>query len=95
MAFSIGDRVRPKTPAGLTLANLPVNGEYKQRRGEACVFRGIGAILAKETCVIDYDAWDALDGCPVYDLGQVEYTSYLVRCDAGTGWAGESALDPV
>lgn len=90
--FKIGDRVQPKTPAGLCLADCAVSGEYKQVRNTACVFLGTGVIVAKETRVIDYDQWDELEGVERYNIGQVEFTSYLVRCDAGEGWAGIGAL---
>jgi hypothetical protein len=45
--------------------------------------------------VIDYDEWDreaGLLGHDAYNIGQVEYTSYLIECDAGVGWAGEGAI---
>ena len=105
--ITVGTIVCPKTPAGLCLANVPVNGEFEQKRETVCVFTGQGKVLRVESCIIDYDSWpapepepdfagdgeDELEGetCD-YRLGKVEYLNCLVECDAGTGWAGAGAL---
>lgn len=93
--MKLGDKVTPKTPCGLILADCPINGEYKQHRKDICVFRGIGVIVDQSECVIDYDIWDELSGNEpdaLYKAGQVPYVNYLIRCDAGIGWAGAGAL---
>ena len=93
--FKIGDVVTPKCPAGLWLADRAPTGAYIDPRVDACIFTGRGTVTAVSTCVIDYDEWDreaGLLGHDAYNIGQVEYTSYLIECDAGVGWAGEGAI---
>jgi len=97
--FKNGDVVTPKCPAGLWLSDRAPTGAYQQVRKNVCVFQGVGTIVARKSCVIDYDEWDRRaaegEGEVDYNLGQVKYTSYLVECDSGTGWAGEGAIVPV
>lgn len=93
--MDIGDSVTPVTPAGLWLADCPVDGTFEQKRENVCVFKGIGEILERKDCVIDYDAWDEqdTDSNEKYNIGKVvHYTNYLIRCSAGTGWAGQGAI---
>lgn len=92
--MKVGSIVTPKTPAGLWLADAPITGEYKQQRNNVCVFSGSGIIVAVSECIIDYDEWDRSNGTFVEELaaGKVKYRNCLVRCEAGTGWAGEGAL---
>lgn len=92
MKFTIGSVVTPVTAAGLWLADTPVNGERKQCRKNVCVFGGTGTVLAVSTCVVDYDEWDLQEYGIAYNLGRAEYTSYLIQCEAGVGWAGEGAI---
>lgn len=94
--MNIGDYVTPVTPAGLWLADCPVDGTFKQERENVCVFKGIGEILEQKDCVIDYDAWDEqdTDSNEKCDIGKVHYTNYLIRCSAGIGWAGQGAIYP-
>jgi len=92
--MNIGDKVIPKTPAGLWLADVPTNGEYNQITKEVCVFTGIGTVIDVFDCVIDYDEWDRQkdDDDVKYDIGKVEYRSCLVQFEGGQGWAGSGAL---
>ena len=92
--MKIGDKVTSKTKAGLWLADVPVNGEAKQQRNSVCVFKGIGVIVSAQETLIDYDKYDAEsdDDLTHESIGVVTYRNYLVRCDAGVGWAGEGAL---
>ena len=43
--MDIGDSVTPITPAGLCLADCPVDGTFEQKRENVCVFKGIGEII--------------------------------------------------
>lgn len=86
--MKVGDTVIPKTPAGLWLADMPVNGLYNQKRNNVCVFNGIGKILKIEYVIIDYNAWSSI----YKGIGKVKYQNCLVKCDSGTGWAGSGAL---
>lgn len=93
--MDIGDSVTPVTPAGLWLADCPVDGTFKQKRENVCVFKGVGEIIGIKDCVIDYDAWDeqnTVDSVIGYNIGKVHYKSYLIRCSAGIGWAGQGAI---
>lgn len=93
--MNVGDKVSPKTPAGLWLADVPVDGEAKQIRKSVVVFRGVGTVIAVSDCVIDYDQWEAEDDDSdgLYTgIGKVDYRSCLVQFDDGEGWAGEGAL---
>ena len=96
--MNIGDKVTPKTPAGLWLAKVPVNGEYDQQRETTVVFSGVGEVIDTASCVIDYDEWDTISssilGRPEYEnkIGKVTYHSVLIRADNGEGWAGVGAL---
>lgn len=93
--MKIGDKVTPKTPAGLWLADVPVDGEAKQQRKSVCVFRGVGTIIASQETLIDYDKWDAEsddDDIKYESIGVITYQNYLIKCDGGEGWAGEGAL---
>lgn len=84
------NRVKPKSHA-LELADVPVNGEYKQKRNVTCVFKGIGKILKTQVTTIDYDTWGNLYA----KIGKIEFVNCFVKCDAGEGWAGEGALVPI
>ena len=57
--MNIGDKVSPKTVAGLWLADVPVNGQVKQQRKSVCVFNGVGTIIDFHDTIIDYDTWDS------------------------------------
>jgi hypothetical protein len=95
--MNIGDKVMPKTAAGLWLADQPRNSDYKQERKSLCVFRGVGTIVDVVDCVIDYDQWPATydDGEARYaNIGKVDYRSCFVRFEDGEGWAGAGALIP-
>lgn len=87
----IGSKVTPVTPAGLWLADRPVDGKYHQKRKKVCVFTDVGKIIDRSECVIDYDDWNRRDGFPE-DIGKVRYVNYLIQCNAGTGWGGEGAV---
>ena len=94
MCFTIqvGDRVTPKTKVGLQLGDNPHNGKYRQTRGVPCVFAGEGVVIDVKDIVIDYDSWPD----SMYDgLGKVPYRNLLIRCETGTGWAGEGAVELV
>ena len=90
--IQIGDFVTPITPAGLWLANVPVDGDYYQERVEVCVFKGKGKVLKIHKVVIDYDEWceqDRINGFGShFGVGKIEYTDYLIECSAGIGWGG-------
>lgn len=92
--MNIGDKVSPKTVAGLWLADVPVNGQVKQQRKSVCVFNGVGTIIDFHDTIIDYDEWnsEADDDDIKYETGTVQYRNYLVSCDDGQGWAGAGAL---
>ena len=96
--MNIGDIVTPKTVAGLMLADVPVDGTYKQKRRDVCCFNGIGRIIQIKDIIIDYDAWDAqienLAPEEKFLVGKITYRNCLVECKAGSiaGWAGEGAL---
>lgn len=90
--FSVGDVVSPTTEVGLWLADVPVNGEHKQSRKNTCVFTGTGIVKDSARCFIDYDKWEMLNGEEVSGIGTIEYISYLIECDNGTGWAGMGAI---
>ena len=94
--FSIGDVVIPKTPAGVELADVATNGEYKQDLKTVCVFCGNGIVRDMKDCVIDYDIWDSFieEEEEKYNIGKINYTSYLVECSAGVGWVGMGAIIP-
>lgn len=88
--INVGDKVTPKSPGGLQLADRPTNGEYEQYREVICVIKGEGIVMEVEDIVIDYDSWpdtyvDSL-------LGKIDYRCCKVKCEAGIGWAGEGAL---
>ena len=89
--IKIGDTVTPISPA-LWLTDVPVNGDYNQKRNNACVFEGVGKVLKTHKVVIDYDEWhkqDKINGFgDFYSVGKLEYVSYLIECDAGIGWGG-------
>ena len=86
--YNVGDVVEPVCIAGLWLGDIPINGDYHQLRVDSCLFRDIGTIIDVKECVIDYDTWPSL-----YEgLGKTKYTSYLIKCDAGIGWAGEGSI---
>ena len=93
--MKIGDKVTSKTKAGLWLADVPVNSEAAQQRNSVCVFKGIGVIVSAQETLLDYDKYNAEsddDDLTHESIGVVTYRNYLVRCDAGVGWAGEGAL---
>lgn len=95
LEIKIGDKVHPKTTAGLWLADVPINGEYSQQRKSVCVFKGIGTIIDVHKVLIDYDKWDkeaSEDGIKYGIAGLVPYTSYLIRCESGEGWGGHGAV---
>jgi hypothetical protein len=91
-AIEVGDIVTPITPAGLWLADVPVNGDYYQKRNDVCVFKGEGKVLKVNKVIIGYDEWseqDRINGISDFgSLGKCEYTDYLIECDAGIGWGG-------
>jgi hypothetical protein len=91
-AIEVGDIVTPITPAGLRLADVPVNGDYYQKRNDVCGFKGKGKVLKEHKVIIDYDEWSEQDRIneigDFYGLGKIEYTDYLIECDAGIGWGG-------
>jgi hypothetical protein len=87
--LSLGTRVRPKTKAGLDLADRPTDGAYLQKRGVVGVFIGEGTVIGSCTVTIDYDEWDRLAGEDSMELGKIRYTSYLIKTDTGLiGWGG-------
>ena len=43
--IKVGDRVRPRTMAGLELGDVPVNGEYNQKRNVPTVLKGTGIVI--------------------------------------------------
>lgn len=89
--IKIGDTVTPISP-GLWLADVPTNGDYYQKRNSVCVFRGTGEVIDVHKIIIDYDEWnkqDLINGVgDFYSFGPIEYTEYLIQCDAGIGWGG-------
>jgi len=89
--IKIGDTVTPISPA-LWLADVPVNGDYYQKRNNACVFEGVGKVLKTHKVVIDYDEWSKQDKIneigDFYSVGKLEYVDFLIECDAGIGWGG-------
>jgi hypothetical protein len=87
--LQIGDKVSPKTAAGLCLADTPIDGAYNQDRTTICVFRGQGVVLKTDTVIIDYSGWP---GAIYHHIGKVAYQNCLIECEAGTGWTGSSAL---
>jgi hypothetical protein len=90
-----GDLVIPKTPAGLELSNEP-HTNVDNSSGVACVFKGTGRVLRSEQHFLDYEEYDrkhAADEEHVpCNIGKMKYTSLLIECDAGQGWAGEGAV---
>ncbi len=84
----VGSKVTPVTPAGVCLGHKATTGKYKEDYHVPCVFSGIGTVLFRKTVTIDYDSWP--DG--YVGLGKVKYTSCLIQCKDGVGWAGEGSL---
>ena len=94
--LSVGDLVSPKTSAGLELSDVAVDGKYKQDIKVICVFKGVGVVKDIKNCIIDYNMWDRMSG--KYEdectTGKVNFTSYLIECEDGRGWAGMGAIIP-
>lgn len=88
--MKIGDEVRPKTFAGLELADMPADGTYNQKRNPTCIFTGIGRVLKLHNVIIDYDTWSTQYA--EQKLGKVKYTNCFIECETGKGWAGLGAL---
>lgn len=86
--FDIGDRVYPKTKAGLWLSVQPTDGDQKQALDKSNVLLGRGRVLAIHDVIIDYDTWEP----EYYHVGKIRYRSCLVEHADGVGWAGSSAL---
>lgn len=85
--WSVGDRVLPRTPAGLYLADRPSSGLQHGARGVVGVLREIGEIIETRDVLTDYDQWEGYVG-----LGSVVIQNCLVRTSWGEGWAGALAL---
>ena len=89
--LKVGDTVKPISPS-LCLADVPVNGDYYQKRNDVCVFKGKGKVLKIHKVKIDYDEWceqDRINGIgDFYSVGKIEYRDFLIECDAGIGWGG-------
>lgn len=89
--IKIGDLVTPISPS-LWLVDVPVNGDYYQKKNKVCVFKGIGKVLKVHKTIIDYDEWHEQDRINGYgdfhSVGKLEVRNYLIECDAGTGWGG-------
>lgn len=98
MTIKVGDFVTPVSN-GLWLADVPVNGDYYQKRNNVCVFKGKGKVLKMAECVIDYDAWaeqDRINGIGDFiSYGKLNYVNLLIECDSGTGWGGLGAVNKV
>lgn len=88
--IEVGKIVKPKTPAGLQITDVPCNGDYYQKRNVVGVFIGYGTVVEVNDIVIDYDTWpDSKD----HGLGKVEYRNCkIITNDGLVGWAGEVAL---
>ena len=89
--IKVGDTVKPISQ-GLWLADVPVNGDYYQKRNNACVFKGEGKVLKIHKVIIDYDEWCEQDRIneigDFYSVGKLESRDFLIECDAGIGWGG-------
>ena len=92
---SPGDRVTPKTPAGVATAQEPHNGVYEQRLTKSGVFRGEGVVVEIQDYVIDYDTWPDLeeDEVSYQGIGKVPARTLLVRFDGGLGWVSQGAVN--
>lgn len=93
--MNAGDKVTPKTKAGLQVTSEPTDGTYKQKRTVVGVFRGVGTIREITSCFIDYDDWSRQSGDEGESVGVVEYFCCLVEYEGGLGWCGLGALNPV
>ena len=89
--IKVGDTVKPISQ-GLWLADVPVNGDYYQKRNNACVFKGEGKVLKIHKVIIDYDEWCEQDRIneigDFYSVGKLESRDFLSEFDAGIGWGG-------
>ncbi len=87
-----GTKVRSKTPAGVEMGAVSVNGDQHQKRTVTGVFKR-GVVLKTRTIVIDYDRWASTDAPPYLGLGKVPYRDCYVRGKNGVeGWVGVGAL---
>jgi hypothetical protein len=97
--IKVGDIVTPITPSGLWLADVPINGDYNQKRDSIYVFKGEGKVLKMNKTIIDYDEWgeqDKINGIEyLIGVGKLEYIDLLIECDAGIGWGGLGAVTKV
>lgn len=87
-ALFVGDRIMPKTEAGLELSTIPCNGKKDQKREVSCVFIDVGIVLRTQAILIDYGSW----GGRYEGLGKVPYQNCLIKCKAGIGWTGAGAV---
>lgn len=94
--IGVGDIVSPVTPAGLWLADVPVDGSQGQSRESVCVLVGEGVVVEVCDVVVDYDSWEdvEIEGEIVTyrGLGTVPYRNLLVESEVGRGWTGEGAV---
>jgi hypothetical protein len=88
MPIKIGNKVIPKCPAGLWLADVPWNGDWKQEQQKTCVFQGTGTVIDVRELDVDYSKLDDI----YKDLGIIRVRHCLIEFDGGLGWAGEGTL---
>lgn len=86
--INVGDVVKPVTPAGLELSDVPCDGEYERKYNVSCIFKGFGKVIEIKDIVIDYTTWPE----DYNFIGKMPYRCCKVECDSGIGWAGEGAI---